>query len=508
MMPIIASFVLAPMDAEAPDVEHVLRDFRHCLNTFDEWAESFWSASVLNVEQVFKVGDDIALVAPIASKTPSSTVTTCKAQGSLTLVHMFESTRFVPIGNTPVLVQAIAADGRPIGAPIRENISPSGILELKDCTCDQRYQITFYPDVSKDHVKALYASYQSVISSLEVRLREEWAKTFKVQWDDFSTATPFERSLQQGRGFATGMANALHNLWDNITQLYDLLDLKTNSEKLLSYLSQADLDALLKLGSDADGTDVKYHYDNVRLLLTEIENEVGETYQLDYHANGLIQQEIGFDGQRTAYVYDLNGNLQEKTEHGDDGRQLVTRYERDHAGRLVRKTLPDASIVDYAYDRQGNLLSIDDGHWALAYEYDSQNRLIAEHQGWGTLRYGYDACGQLKNLRLPDNNRVVFNHDKGGDLATVELNGSPLTSHLFKNGRERQRQQGQLLSHYHYDDQHRLHAHVVTQQEETLYQRHYAYGKTGNLSQIIDSRKGDHHYHYDPLARLTRADHS
>ncbi|TFY84042.1 RHS repeat protein, partial [Pseudomonas kairouanensis] len=64
---------------------------------------------------------------------------------------------------------------------------------------------------------------------------------------------------------------------------------------------------------NADGTQVKYRYDNVRLLLTEIENEVGETYQLQYHANGLIQQETGFDGRRTAYVYDLNGNLQEKT---------------------------------------------------------------------------------------------------------------------------------------------------------------------------------------------------
>ncbi|WP_236238747.1 RHS repeat domain-containing protein, partial [Pseudomonas rhodesiae] len=86
---------------------------------------------------------------------------------------------------------------------------------------------------------------------------------------------------------------------------------------------------------------------------------------------------------------------------------LVTRYERDHAGRLVRKILPDDSVVEYTYDRQGNLLSVDDGHWALAYEYDRQNRLTAEHQGWGTLRYGYDACGQLKHLRLPDNNRVA-----------------------------------------------------------------------------------------------------
>ncbi|KAA8563548.1 putative deoxyribonuclease RhsC [Pseudomonas extremaustralis] len=259
---------------------------------------------------------------------------------------------------------------------------------------------------------------------------------------------------------------------------------------------------------NADGTQVHYRYDNARLLLTEIENEVGETYRLDYHPNGLIQQEVGFDGQRTAYAYDLNGNLQEKTEHGDDGSQLVTRYERDHAGRLVRKTLPDGNLVEYTYDRQGNLLSVDDGHWALAYEYDPQNRLTAEHQGWGTLRYGYDACGQLQNLRLPDNNRVVFNHSKGGHLATVELNGALLTSHLFKAGQEHQRQQGQLLSHYHYDEQHRLHAHTVAQQDIPLYQRHYDYDKSGNLTRLVDSRKGEHHYHYDPLARLTRADHS
>ncbi|WP_082036819.1 RHS repeat-associated core domain-containing protein [Pseudomonas rhodesiae] len=1177
MIPVIASFVLAPMDPKAPDIEGVLRDFRDCLNTFDDWAESFWSGSALQVEQVFKVGDDVALVEPVSSKKPNAVVAQCDAQGSLTLVHLFESTRFVPIGNTPVMLQPLAADGSAMGAPLHHTIGPSGILELKECTRDQAYQITFYPNVSQDHVKALYASYQAVIAGLETDLRDEWAKTFKPRWDDFSHATALERSAMQGMAFSSGLAKALYNLWDNVTQLYELLsDLKAHSEKLLAYISQAELDALLALGSDAiaqgllvlsdepllfiylaamvswmrllpppemyelvgeltgevlinllliwatagmgvvlrlgaqtlssiksararallallakhlkgsrlephvaearplllgsaatpiktvpvaplqageqvvtnampavrrkaqrtvlvrqepvddapvsgknpngdaaasadktvtngcpvsmvtgeelltltdgvldgflsfewtrlyrtsavevdvglgfgwshglaqrlvvsgdsvvwtdhenrsisfpiptvarpaitnslaeaaiylgaspdelvlaqasrfyhfrdgvltaisdaydnrlrifrdvlgriervdngvgrslflhygagrivavdyqvqraegrgpyvwtteqnvvsyayddlgrlvsatnavgesevyryddrhviverglaggasffwawersgkaarcvrhwasfsqmdtryvwgndgqvtvhnadgsqeiyvhddrarlvqridpdgaqhfksydekgrltveqdplgavtayqydeagrlvalfpgedepttyehdngfvrvvrrgeavwkyerndqgditrstdpdghvtdysynkhgqltgvwypdhschrlmwnergqlveeqlpnggirryryddlgrevaredehgaltqyqwdavgrltrltlpggatreysynpygkitaerdelghvtrydyadglhlisrrlnaDGTQVQYRYDNARLLLTEIENEVGETYRLDYHPNGLIQQEIGFDGQRTAYVYDLNGNLQEKTEYGDDGSQLVTRYERDHAGRLVRKILPDDSVVEYTYDRQGNLLSVDDGHWALAYEYDRQNRLTAEHQGWGTLRYGYDACGQLKHLRLPDNNRVAFNRDKGGHLATVELNGKTLTSHLFNAGLEHQRQQGQLLSHYHYDDQQRLHAHAVTHQTHPVYQRQYDYDRAGNLTRLLDTRKSEHHYRYDPLQRLTRADHS
>nr|WP_314568682.1 RHS repeat-associated core domain-containing protein [uncultured Pseudomonas sp.] len=1167
------------MDVKTVDVEAVFLDFRECLNTFDDWAESFWSFSALDIEQVFKVGDEVALVAPInRSLYPSTTTATCQANGTLTLVHMFQSTRFVPIGNTPVMLQRVDPNGGPLGEPVHKIIGPSGILEIDECERNQQYRVSFYPNVSKDHVRALYASYQAVIDALEVRLRNEWKSTFEAQWKDYRDANPLDQRRMLEKAFLQGMGKALYSLWDNFTQLYDLLaDIRANSEKWLQYVSQTELDELLKLGKDtlargllvasdeplmfiylsaisswirmlppqemnevmgeitgevlitlllvrvagamgvtvrlgtqvlghiksgrvrkwlemladqlaeprleqhveaakplllgspatpirvipdvplkagdqvvsnpvplvrdkveqrtvlvrqesvddapvvaknpagdaaaasdktatngcpvsmvtgeelltltdgsldgilpfewtrlyrtsavevdcglgfgwshslahrltvsgdsvvwtdhenrsttlplptvsrpaitnslaeaaiylgalpdelvlaqasrfyhfrdgvltaisdaydnrlrifrnylgqierldngvgrslflryasgrivavdyqveravdegpfvwvteqnvvsyaydsngrlvsatnavgesevyryddqhvilerglaggasffwawerpgkaarcvrhwasfsqmdtryawddngqvtvfnadgsqevyvhdqrarlvqrvdpdgaehfksyddkgrltveqdplgavtayqyddagrlvalfpgddeptsyehengfvrvvrrgeavwkyerndqgdvtrrtdpdgnstdysyskqgqltqvwypdhsshrlvwnergqlleeqlpnggikryryddlgrkttqenehgaltqfewdsvgrlvqivlpsgntrkysynaygkitserdelghvtryeyadglhlisrrinADGTQVKYRYDNVRLLLTEIENEVGETYRLQYHSNGLIQQETGFDGQRTAYVYDLNGNLQEKTEHGDDGSQLITRYERDHAGRLVRKTLPDGNIVDYAYDRQGNLLSVDDGHWALAYEYDPQNRLTAEHQGWGTLRYGYDACGQLKNLRLPDNNRLTFNHDKGGHLSTVELNGAVLTSHLFSADREQQRAQGKLLSSYQYDAQGRLFNQGIADAEGTVYRRQYDYDKSSNLTRLNDTRKGEHHYHYDPLARLTRADHS
>ena len=1178
MNPAIGRLALTPMDAQAPSVEGVLREFRECLTTFDEWASSSWSFSALDVEQVFKVGDDVALVAPInRSIIPSSTVATCQANGTLTLVHMFQSTQFVPIGNTPVMLQRVDPHGGPLGEPIHKTIGPSGILEVSECDRNQLYRITFYPDVSQDHLKALYASYQSLIEGLEARLREAWDTTFQAQWKSYTDATPLERRRLLEVAFLTGMGKALYSLWDNITQLYEVLaDIKPNSEQLLHYLSHAELDELLTLGKDAiaqgllvlsdepllfihvaamvswmrmlpppdlselwgeisgevlvnllliralgamgvtarlgahvlgsiksgrarallellarqlvgpglgphaeavkpvllgsaatpikavpvaplkageqlvtnpvptvrsksrqtvlvrqeavddapvagknpngdaaasadktvtdgcpvsmvtgeelltltdgvldgilpfewtrvyrtsaveadgglgfgwshslahrlcvdgdsvvwtdhenritefplptvarpaitnslaeaaiylgsspdelvlaqasrfyhfrdglltaisdgydnrlrifrdflgrierldngvgralclryesdrivavdyqvqraeaykpyvwateqtlvsyaydedgrllcatnalgerevyrydaqhvilerqlaggasffwawersgkaarcirhwasfsqmdthyawgddgrvtvhnadgsqhvyahdsrarlvqridpdgaqhfksydakgrltveqdplgavtayqydaagrlvavfpgddeptsyehdngfvrvvrrgqavwtyerndqgdvtrtidpdgqvtdysydkrgqltgvwypdhschrlvwnelgqlreehlpnggikryrydelgrrvaqenehgaqtqyewdaagrlakltqpggacreytynpygkitaerdelghvtryeyadglhlisrrlnaDGSQVNYRYDNTRLLLTAIENEAGETYQLQYHANGLIQQETGFDGQRTAYAYDLNGNLLEKTEHGDDGSQLVTRYQRDHAGRLVRKTLPDGQTVDYTYDRQGNLLSVNDGHWALAYEYDRQNRLTAEHQGWGTLRYGYDACGHLQTLRLPDNNRVTFNHDKGGHLATVELNGATLTSHLFNAGQEHQRAQGTLLSRYQYDHHGRLFNQSINDAEGPLYRRHYDYDKSGNLSRLYDTRKGEHHYHYDPLHRLTRTDHS
>ncbi|HEX4550647.1 MAG TPA: RHS repeat-associated core domain-containing protein [Pseudomonas sp.] len=258
-----------------------------------------------------------------------------------------------------------------------------------------------------------------------------------------------------------------------------------------------------------DGTRVQYRYDHAQLLLTEIENESGEKYHLDYTPTGLIRQETGFDGRRTAYAYDHNGHLLEKTEFGDDGSTLVTVYERDAAGRLLLKTLPDGVQVAYRYDRLGRLTGVDDGQQhPLAFEYDLQDRLITEHQGWGTLRYAYDACGQLKRQRLPDNSKLDFHYAKGGALTAIDLNGAQLTRHVYQSGREQQRQQGLLRSDYAYDDQGRLLAHAVGHQHASLYRRDYAYSANGNLEHIADTRHGQRTYAYDALDRLIRVRHS
>ncbi|WP_210639990.1 RHS repeat-associated core domain-containing protein [Pseudomonas sp. Tri1] len=258
-----------------------------------------------------------------------------------------------------------------------------------------------------------------------------------------------------------------------------------------------------------DGTELKYRYDSARLLLTEIENESGEKYQLDYTPNGLIRQQIDFDGQRTAYAYDLNGHLLEKTEFGEKGARLVTGYQRDAAGRLQIKTLPDGQTIEYRYDGLGRLVHVDDGtDHPLAFEYDVHDRLITEHQGWGTLRYRYDIGGRLNHLRLPDNSTLDYHHTLGGVLIAIDLNGTRLTEHRFDGGRERQRQQGLLLSEYDYDEQGRLKAQTVWQtQQQQLFWRDYTYSAKGNLATLSDNRNR-RYYQYDPLDRLTRIDFS
>ncbi|MHC8354941.1 RHS repeat-associated core domain-containing protein [Pseudomonas sp. LB3P81] len=325
--------------------------------------------------------------------------------------------------------------------------------------------------------------------------QDEHGAVTRYQWDAVG------RLIQTT--FPTGASRAFsYNAYGKVTAERDELGRVTRYE----YLDDLHL---ISRRINPDGTQLRYRYDNARLLLTEIENESGEKYQLDYTPNGLIRQETGFDGRRTAYAYDLNGHLLEKTEFGDDDSKLITAYQRDSTGRLLVKTLPDGVNVEYRYDSLGRLVSVDDGHdHPLEFKYDQQDRLVTEHQGWGTLRYGYDACGQLNHLRLPDNSKLDYHHAKGGALTAIDLNGSRLTSHTFVADREQTRRQGLLLSDYQYDDQGRLKAHAVSQQQQSLYRRDYAYSANGNLDSIADTRHGQRSYHYNALDRLIRVRHS
>lgn len=297
----------------------------------------------------------------------------------------------------------------------------------------------------------------------------------------------------------TGASRAWHyNAYGKITRERD-------EQGRITHYEYADDWPLVSRRINPDGSELHYRYDSARLLLTEIENESGEKYQLDYTPGGLIRRQVGFDGQRTDYVYDLNGGLLEKTDFGVDGSQWLTTYQRDAAGRLRVKTLPDGQSIQYRYDRLGRLAEVSDGSdHPLVFEYDAQDRLVAEHQGQGTLRYRYDTCGRLDRMGLPDNSQVDFHYAAGGMLTAIDLNGERLTEHRYRAGREWQRQQGLLLSHYDYDDQGRLRACTVQQNRQSLFWRAFTYSAKGNLEVISDSHDGQCTYRYDGSDRLIR----
>lgn len=124
-------------------------------------------------------------------------------------------------------------------------IGPSGIKVIEGAKKGQTYRITFFPNVSQNDVKALYNSYQGVISKLDGWLQSEWSSKFKPQWASYSAADRAGRSVILLKRALEGFEKALLQLWDDIKSLFELLaNPRKNYEKLKKYLSDVEIDKL------------------------------------------------------------------------------------------------------------------------------------------------------------------------------------------------------------------------------------------------------------------------
>lgn len=324
----------------------------------------------------------------------------------------------------------------------------------------------------------------------QITRQDEFGKVTQMEYDAIDRLIKIIR--------ADGSSNAFeYNGYNKVTKVTDEQGRVTRYEYLPNL-------HVISRKIHPDGSEVNYQYNNAQLNLTDIINETGQRYHIDYYPNGLVSQETSFEGLTTSYQYDLAGHLLSKTEYDTQGEAYTTTYQRTNTGELLQKTLPDGKKINYRYNPAGKLFSVDDGNWPINYEYDLAGRLTAEHQGWATLRYQYSPLGILSQCTLPDGNIIDYKHTKGGQLRQVDLNGQKLTEHFYSLNQEVERQQGALTSIYDYDDQGRLKSHFISNQHKTLYKRHYQYSPVGNLEQIEDSRKGKREYFYDPLDRLTK----
>ncbi|PSW70860.1 RHS repeat protein [Photobacterium kishitanii] len=341
-----------------------------------------------------------------------------------------------------------------------------------------------YPDGSR-------ISYRYDIFGRIVEEKAPTGATTRYVWDDADRLA--EIMLPNG-----SRKQYRYNAYGKITQSID----ENGAQTVYEYAANSHLVSRV---IHPDGSTLSYQYNNAKGFVSQIINENGNSYLIDYYPNGLVKQETTFDDRQLRYQYDLNSNLTSKTDVGKQGTELTTTYTRDVMGRLLTKVLPDGVEIQYQYDKQGQLIGIDDGVTPLAWQYDPLGRLTAEHQGWASQYYRYDQIGQLTHWQLPDHNVLEYGRAKGGSLEQITLNDQLLTRHDYQQGLEVYRQQGDIQNRFSYDDQGRLRRHLQHQQDHTVSSRDYYYNVVGNLSKVNDSRYGVTHYEYDPLDRLKSA---
>ena len=97
-------------------------------------------------------------------------------------------------------------------------------------------------------------------------------------------------------------------------------------------------------------------------------------------------------------------------EQADDCPPLKHRFERDAAGRLIKKTTADGATA-YTYDNADNLLTItftdlNGQQQPLAFNYNKNGQLLSETSAAGELKYHYDELSNLETLTLPDQRAI------------------------------------------------------------------------------------------------------
>ncbi|MCU4491830.1 RHS domain-containing protein [Acinetobacter guillouiae] len=318
-------------------------------------------------------------------------------------------------------------------------------------------------------------------------------------------------------------------------------------------VTQYEYDAagLIASRTDALNHKLKYQWDKLNRL-KRLTNENGASYEFFYDVASRLFKEIDFDGKEIIYKYDeTDGNLSSSIEvassYGQELKDRLAPKDRiqqflfDSMGRLEQRTagyghiaqdLEQKLIEEFAYDSNGNLIQAKNSDSNLQWYYDAVGNVIREHhQDYKTnqtavWKHSYDEIDdRIKTIR-PDGQNIDWLTYGTGHVHSLILNGQDVVS--FERDdlhREKVRHYANGISQeQHYDEMGRLTQQSIvnghefgypSQQSQThnnaieetqqLIQRLYQYDKTGQLTGIQDTRRGNINYKYDPVGRLLEA---
>ena len=143
--------------------------------------------------------------------------------------------------------------------------------------------------------------------------------------------------------------------------------------------------------TDVKGQSIKYYYNSQdKLEMVEELDENGDTYS------------------KTIFKYDLIGNMIKLRTSKDGENWMVSKYTYDSGGQLIKSILPDSGESTFIYDLNGNLIQKTDAKGiTIKFYYDKLNRQTKiEYPDGSYILYEYD------NLLIPNGKGKLYSKRK------------------------------------------------------------------------------------------------
>ncbi len=209
-------------------------------------------------------------------------------------------------------------------------------------------------------------------------------------------------------------------------------------------------------------------------------------------------------------------------------------------GRLEQRTagyghygleLEEKQTEEFAYDYMGRIIQAKNAQSNLQWFYDAAGNLVREHQQdykinkTAVWKHQYDEINDRIKTTRPDGQVIDWLTYGSGHVQSLIVNGQDLVSferddlhreiaRYYANGVSQEQQydlagrlKSQIMLSEHengYQNQYKPHNNALEQTTQ-LVQRLYQYDKTGELTAIRDTRRGNIAYKYDPVGRLLEA---
>ena len=281
-----------------------------------------------------------------------------------------------------------------------------------------------------------------------------------------------------------------------------------------------------------------FEYDGIQRLVKVTDAE-GNTTTSVYDMGDRRTEVVHPASGKTTFTYDALGNvLTKQTAELAKGDKVIT-YEYDYH-RLASISYPDhpENNVRYYYggrnashNRVGRLELVEDGTGATEYYYGrmgevtkTRRTLIVPNQAIATYvtQWSYDSQNRLLEMIYPDEEKVTYSYDNGGQLVKVSGYKSYGYDYVSEIGYDKFGQRTYLKygngteTTYTYDRlRTRLENLNVSEGGNSIMDNTYTYDAVGNVLGVSNGAKlpetggvggnMQHRYEYDALYRLTSA---
>jgi RHS repeat-associated protein len=256
---------------------------------------------------------------------------------------------------------------------------------------------------------------------------------------------------------------------------------------------------------NANGNVYEYARDSEGRLV-QIINPKREVAMFSYDGVGNDLEKRFFDGAVEQAEFDLLGR-RTKLRKSDD---TVVEFQYDLVGNLLKVVVDGTELINNKYDIFGELIESKTPHALNLFEYDLCGRLRSETQNGLRVEYTYDAHGNLSRRRFEGAKigTLDFEYDKRNRLVSLGTRGYAFQRFSY-DGADLlvKRTMGRCTEQFEHDLRRRVKAQEFMREQKTLV-RNYSYDAAGNLTNIMDSFRGQISYEYDPAEQLIATTHS